>query len=65
MTVVTRQQQIDRLDFEFSFEAHSAAIEDREPDYEFLADRLNRALALIAVRDGRSNDIVIMEPCRE
>ena len=57
---MTRQEQIERLDFEFSFEAHSAAVEQREPDYELLADRLNRALALIDVRDGRSNDNVAM-----
>jgi hypothetical protein len=57
---MTRQEQIDRLEDEFGIECYYAAEGRYEPDYEYLAERFNKVFALIEVRDGRSNDIVIM-----
>jgi hypothetical protein len=59
---MTRQEQIDRLEDEFGIECHYAAVGHYEPDYEYLAERFNKVSALLEVRDGRSNDIMILEP---
>jgi len=53
--MMTREEQLEQLDLEFSMEAWLAAQDRREPDYTLLADRLNKYLALV---DGQSNDIV-------
>jgi len=59
---MTRQEKIDQLEDEFGIELERSAALRIEPDYDYLASRFNKVCALIDVRDGRSNDIVIMEP---
>ena len=58
---MTRQEQIDQLEDEFGIEVTMAEIGHYEPDYEYLAERFNKVCALIEVRDGRSNDIVVLQ----
>jgi hypothetical protein len=56
---VTRQEKIDQLEDEFGLELERAAALRVEPDYEYLGERFLKVSALIDVRDGRSNAIVI------
>jgi hypothetical protein len=56
---MTRQEQINQLENEFGIEVTFAEQFQCEPDYNYLAERFNKVLALLEVRDGHSNDIVI------
>jgi hypothetical protein len=52
---MTRQEQIEQLDYEFSLEAWAAEVGHYEPDYKYLAERFNKVCALV----DRSDDIVV------
>jgi hypothetical protein len=56
---MNRQEQVEQLEYEINLENEIAAAGHYEPDYEFLAVRVNKICALLDERDGRSGAIVI------